>query len=303
MATPRGAGSRSRAQKARSASQAPHGQAAPPPAYQHPPVAEVAIGVYFQPLTGLKSVHIGGLAKVWAKRFPQVDDQPPLAPVPVEAPLSTPMVLPPFQIQFGGQLPSPRVVFQSAAGERQLQIQRDRIVCNWRLVADTDPYPHYHVLREEFAQIFREFGAFASRNNVGLAKPLQTEVTYVNPVPLNSLGGRADLSSLLVPWSGERADDFLPEAEETRVAVRFPIKVQDAWRGSLYVNALPASSVSATDQRTLILLQVFARTRVTSDGAEAVMEAMDLGHDWAVRGFASLTELRVQTEIWRRSDA
>lgn len=259
--------------------------------------------MYFQPLAGLKSVHIGGLAKVWAKRFPQVDDQPPLPGVPVETPLSTRMVLPPFQIQFGARVPPSRVVFQSASGERQLQVQRDRIVCNWRRVADTDPYPHYHVLRGEFAQIFREFGAFASSNNVGPVKPLQTEVTYINPVPLNSLGGKADLSSLLVPWSGVRADDFLPEAEETRVAVRFPIKLQDAWRGSLYVNALPASSVSAVDQRNLILLQVFARTTVTSDGAVAVMDAMDLGHDWVVRGFASLTELRVQREIWRRSDA
>lgn len=240
---------------------------------------------------------------MWAKRFPKVDDQPPLPAVPVEAPLSTRTVLPPFQIQLGAQLPLSRVVFESAAGERQLQVQRDRIVCNWRRVADTDPYPHYRVLREEFARILGEFGAFASSNGVGLVKPLQTEVTYINPVPLNSLGEKADLSSLLIPWSGKRADDFLPEAEETRVAMRFPIKLQDAWRGSLYVNALPARSVSAADQRSLILLQVFARTTVTGDGAEAVMEAMDLGHSWVVRGFASLTDLRVQRTIWRRSDA
>ena len=48
------------------------------PDFNDPPVAEVVLGLQFNPLTKFRSVHIGALWEHFRDNFPKVSEHPPL---------------------------------------------------------------------------------------------------------------------------------------------------------------------------------------------------------------------------------
>ena len=76
------------------------------PAFDFPPVEEVAIGAHFRVLDSLKTVQLGDLAHTWSRDYPSVEEWAPLPPIPDELSPSS-FAQPPFQIDTSGRGPMP----------------------------------------------------------------------------------------------------------------------------------------------------------------------------------------------------
>jgi uncharacterized protein (TIGR04255 family) len=268
----------------------------PTPAFDAPPVEEVALAAHFKPIGGLKVIDYAVLADQWAADYPIVEEVPPAGPVPDEM---TPGI-PQIEIQMGSP-PAPRYWFRNESGSKLIQVQRDRLVHNWRRVSGED-YPHYSDLRPLFERALSQLEDFSVTKGAGPLKVNQCEVTYVNPIsikaPLRSVN---HLEDLFAPWSGSFSDDFLAQPEGASVAMRFPIPGPDgATLGYLSVSVNPVIRPEVSEH--LFLLQLVARGRPETSDISGVMEFLDKGHEWIVRGFASVTTPQMHLE-WRRSDA
>ena len=242
------------------------------------------MGVYFGPHIPLPTVTLGLLGQRWRERLPVVQDQPPLPPI---VPESFDQFAPSFSFQMGPSVP--RVWFSTASGDHLVQLQGDRLVHNWRKVAEREPYPHYSSLRPMFEDDLQDFFAFLMEQGLDPFSITQCEATYVNPINLEDVPGNS-LQGLLSVVDGQMTTPFLPEAEDMSFRARFRIPGPTGKPvGRLYMHADPTLKIVGTEQVPVILLQLVARGIPWESGIEGALDFLDLGHDWIIRGFESIT--------------
>ncbi len=123
------------------------------PHFAHPPVVEVACGVQFE---GLEQLANSELWSIRGCRFrglrstPQTEDHPPLARVRLDASAT-------FGPQWSSLPPLRRVFFISPPGNFLIQLQPNRLLHNWRKVADGDEYPRFDAAFEKFIWTWEQF--------------------------------------------------------------------------------------------------------------------------------------------------
>lgn len=260
------------------------------PRFREPPVAEVALAVQFDPVPGLLAVELGRIRSVFQEKFPEVRQQPPLPPMASGTGAMT------IKLQMLDAPELPRTWFLSADESRLVQFQPDRLGVNWRRRSD-EPYPHYESIRPMFADAWNDLvGALADLGH-DVPAPTACEVLYLNPIESGEDRGWTDfgqLGNVLSVWSGGSSDAFLPDPKEVRLAARYAMPDEI---GTLELDANPARRRS--DGRPTLMLQLRAVGRPTGPGLDGVLNFMDLGHDWIIRGFASATT-SLMHEHWGR---
>src|SRR6266404_4193986 len=110
------------------------------PSFTNPPVNEVICGVTFKPLPKLLAPHLGILWSKFRTEYPTCLEAEPLLPV-VETFDGGEAGAPDFSMQY-----LPRVWFVSRDQSAIIQVQRDRLLHNWRKMRSTDEYPRYTVV-------------------------------------------------------------------------------------------------------------------------------------------------------------
>lgn len=227
-----------------------------------------------------------------------------------------------LRIELVQDVPHPRLWFLTDDGGELVQFQRDRLVHNWRRMtsgavvsttgqgtpasahAPEELYPHYENLRPAFERDLHDLASFLDDQGLPPLRPVQCELTYMNPIPAEDLGPNAPLSALIGTWTDRYSDDFLPPAEQVAFRARYQITDGGgAWAGRLHVSAEPMLRQEEVKEapEEVVMLQLFARGRPLGDGIEGILAFLDLGHDWIVNGFASITT-RGMHERWGRSD-
>src|SRR4029077_19257212 len=105
--------------------------------FENPPINEVAIGLFFQPVAGLRAEHVGAFWGKIREEFPISGQHPPLI-LPGTPSLS--------QLALSNEVfPLPRFWFISTDQTGLVQLQRDAFFFNWRR-RESD-YPRFkHVL-------------------------------------------------------------------------------------------------------------------------------------------------------------
>jgi uncharacterized protein (TIGR04255 family) len=197
-----------------------------------------------------------------------------------------------------------RVWYLTETGDQLVQVQPDRLVHNWRRTSLEEPYPRYETLRPAFAAEAELLLEFLSEAGLPAPHIAQAEVTYINPIPMSTLGQPPDLGRVLAPWSGVYSDGFLPLAEDVGFNVRYRIPDSSSGQpvGRLNVVGNPALQPGApgAEPEEVFMLQLFARGGpLGSGGLDGAIAFLDLGHDWVVRGFTSLTTEVMHAE-WGR---
>jgi uncharacterized protein (TIGR04255 family) len=272
------------------------------PAFERPPVSEVALAVHFDPPLPLTSVTIARLWERWKDNFPNLEEYPELPPIMDELASDSARASIQFRVlDAASAAPIPRFWFLNKTGSELIQVQRDRLVHNWRRLDSDSPYPHYDVLRPAFKEELEDFARFLEESKIGPLNAFQCEITYVNALPVDdALPRLGELERVLAPWSGHFSDDFLSTPESVSVALRFPVVDGTGSKvGRLHISAQPVES--AADGSLAVLLQLVARGRPDDGTFEGALRFLDLGHEWIVRGFASITS-REMHELWGRED-
>jgi uncharacterized protein (TIGR04255 family) len=257
--------------------------------FGRPPVSEVVLGVQFsEPVVDLDVLATFVLRT--RGELPGREQHDPLATVE-ETFAATPA---PRRIQLrvvpGFVLP--RAWFISADDSQLVQLQADRFVFNWRRMRPHDRYPRYAKLRPVFERhlaTLRSCLVEAGRppGAVNLA-----EVTYINELswPDAPNDQHPPLSRALQVVGDVSGEGFLPQAEDTTFHTRFRIpdpQTDETPAGRLYVSAEPA--LRSADLVPIYLLKMTAHIVMPMPDDSAMIRALDLGREWAVRAFDQVT--------------
>ena len=265
------------------------------PDFEAPPVVETALGVEFVPLARWSIPHYGLLWEKIRGDYPNFAIQPPLGSQ-VEKFGSEARVVPPsFQV-VPVSAPEVRCWFTEPSQSRLLQVQPDRFIHNWRKPkVEGARYPHYEKIRPIFEREWGRFGEFLRGESLGEPEVVQCEVTYVNHldrgVGWESFG---DLGNVVRFWT-DASTQFLPRAEAMILNVSYVIPSN---KGRLHVALQPA--FRPDDAKEVLQLTLTARGRPVSSRTQDVLDWLDLGHEWVVRGFADFTTDAMH-RLWRRT--
>jgi uncharacterized protein (TIGR04255 family) len=250
----------------------------------------------FETLDRLSNFHLVEFGRSLKPMFPFVEEQPPLAPVREDlrrGPISPPQP----EVQLVQGIAVPRYVFIDFDKTRLIQIQQDRFVHNWRRLAE-ETYPRYRTIRAAFLRRIRSFRRFLTKQGIGDILANQCELTYVNPIPPGAWERHGQLDRVFTTWRNQYSDEFLSEPQDVRFLERHLIEGEAGEpMGRLLISGDPVYHIPSGEPR--LLLQLIARGTPKGVSMEDVMAFFDLGHEWIVRGFTSITTTHMH-ELWGR---
>jgi len=263
------------------------------PDFDSPPVREVVCGITFKSLDGLSAPYLGLWWQGMRDAYPKCVEQPPLAQVIERYDRSRQR----DQVEVFNVPPLPRLWFLSSDETRVLQVQRDRLLHNWKKVEANNEYPRYPRVLKMFRDALTSFESFLCAEKLGAIEPLQYELTYVNHIKLerqwSSLGG---IGALLPDFSWrDAAVRFLPSLETVSLRMSFALPERG---GRLHISAQNATQVS--DQQEIVVLDLTVRGMPLDKSRESMWQWFDLAREWIVRGFVDLTSTQAQVEVWRK---
>lgn len=275
------------------------GTGSPLPDFNNPPVVEVALSVQFDPLPDLRTPQLGLLWQEFRDAFPVTQEHAPLEPITERFDLPRTRSDP--RIDFRESPPLPRCWFLNAAETELIQVQPDRFVHNWRKAGTGEAYPRYGHIRGAFEEELRRFDAFIARERLGKLAPNQCEITYVNHIVAGNVWRtHGELDKVLTVFHRSFSDPFLDSPEDAGLRLRFIIP-DESGKPSGRLHVALDSGFRNSDASPLFVLKLTARGQPRDPTILGVLQWLDLGREWVVRGFASVTTPGMHKE-WDRQD-
>ena len=265
------------------------------PRFGKPPVIETVLGVHFRPSERFTSAHQALLwGRYFRSRFPKVEERTPVDEVREQ--FGDERLTPPAaRWQVMDRPPAPRLWAASEDGQHVIQVQRDALFANWTKTGDSVAYRPYEEKRQEFSQQLSQVEEFFREEEIGEFRPTSWIVNYINHIGYGGFGelGTAVAKTLTV-WTNELSDDWLPGTDKISLDFAFPMPDN---AGRLNVNLKPVVVLSTKEHA--LRLDLTARGTLKEADVASALAAIDLGHEWIVRGFASLTRPEMH-RLWER---
>jgi len=268
----------------------------PLPTFRKPPVVETVLGIHFRTRERFTSAHQGLLwERYFRYRFPRLEEKPPVQELQERFGEERLLEMRGVRWQVMDRPDSPRLWAADESGEHVIQIQRDALFANWKKTTEDSNYRSFAERREEFSRQLASVGQFAEEEGLGGLMPTSWVVTYINDIeyegPVNV--GPA-VAQVFTCWSTHTSDNWLPPPDRVVVDVTFALPDNV---GRLHVTATPV--VRLQDKKEMLRLDLTARGQCRSRDSASALEGIDLGHEWVVRGFASLTRPEMH-RAWER---
>lgn len=260
------------------------------PKFDSPPLIETILGVEFEPLWAFEIPYFGLFWSRIRENYPNSLVQPPL-----DSSIET----------FGAsqrvinlkweRTPDVRCWFSDLTTTWLIQIQKTRFINNWRATGkDKTSYPHYEKVRQRFLDEWLNFNNFLEEEKIGQPPILQCEIAYVNHIETEpQLSNLHEIFPSLEPV--KKVSDFLsqPEAIVTNFVYVIPEN-----RGRLYLEMQPV--FRHADLREVLQLRLTAKVLPKSSNNDDMIEAFDIGREWAVRSFTDFTSEEMHKHWQRR---
>lgn len=249
------------------------------PNFREPPVVEVAIGVQFDTLENFYIPHVGLLwDRLDRRRFPTCEELGPIF-TPSE---KEPMVV------FEDKPPMPRIWFVSADKDMIVQFQRDRFNYNWRKhTADSildKTYPRYGCVKKEFYSSIEKLEACLSELKIEPINPQRLEVSYINIIPLEKIGGVNNIGKILKDINWQAGHKILPDPHKIGASWQFRISEISALL-DLRVNTM---TLSLTGQEVL-RVELTVRGQAPYKNIRECEPWLDQARSAIVKGFVDIT--------------
>lgn len=267
-------------------------QGNPIPSFRRPPIAEAVWSVQFAEMTWMLSPHTGVFWDSIKSRFPLCQEHPPIAHV-IEA--SDLFNVPPNQIEFRS-LPTARQWFLSNSGNDIVQLQRDRLCCNWRKVNAQDVYPRFSYMKEQFGLSWDAFTRFVRDSGQSLPVVDQCEMTYTNIIDQGQGWSSISQIGIVIPtmvWSGNGS--FLPSPKTLMARLTFDIPSLNGRLHAVVRHVIKRESPA----NEALMLELTARglpTRIDKVGLESWFAS---AREAIVRGFTDFTS-EAMHRLWER---
>jgi uncharacterized protein (TIGR04255 family) len=266
------------------------------PDFDNPPVIETVLGVQFTPLPKFNVPHYGLYWEKIKKAYNRFEVHPPIVSAiedpGSDAPLKKGQVF--IDLATG---PNFRCWFIDESRNNLIQVQRDRFILNWRKARGDETYPHYENIRPKFEQEWLRFCEILVAEGIGTPEVNQCEVTYVNHIEFdNDLTGCDELKRFVASWSGTSSGEFLPKVDKVSLNTTYAMREK---KGRLRISMQPV--IRSQDAMEILQLDVSATGRPTSSKTHDILEWLDLGREWVVKGFADFTTPEMHKK-WRRKN-
>lgn len=269
----------------------------PLPSFCRPPLSEVVLALQFENLDRLDVRHLGRIAKAFESKFPGFSVLPPIEPA-VER-FDRHRAAARLSVQVLDAPIFPRIWLTSDGGEELVQIQRDRLMHNWRQTSNRSEYPRYSSVRDAFAWDWSTLEDSVQELGIGQLLPTQCEVSYVNRIPAGTReGGFADPSRIF----GFISSSLALHGQANYEAMTFSstgVSTGVDQAGGVLMGRLITEIGSAVDNEALFYgFTLTLRGAPAQRTKEGVLQFFDFAHERIVRGFAALTtpEMHIQWE-------
>lgn len=262
------------------------------PSFDRPPVVETVLAVQFEPLTRVKVAHLGLLWNIYRESFPNATEHVPLEHEIEEFP-ADPARRDEVRVMSGDTFPVPRLSFRNDSGNEMIQVQHDRFAKNWRKTSNDEVYPRYQqTIRPQFDRDYERFVKFLDELELGTPIINQCEVVYVNHIVSgDEWQSHSDINKVITFWKNPSwPTDSL---EDCGLLSRFIIRdLHENPVGRLIVEIQPA--LRNSDKRPMYIICLTARG-IVGNG----LDFLDLGREWIVRTFESITTSEMH-RTWKR---
>lgn len=264
----------------------------PLPDFEKPPVIEVVCGVQFQQLKDLTTPHFGLLWERFKPEYSSCKEVNPLTPT-IEKFGESPKV----SFEITEVPPLPRIWFLNKEDTGIIQIQQDRFLHNWRKNLPEEEYPRYPYVIGKFKDHYSVFLSYLNENEIGPPKLNQLELTYVNHIP-QGMGWEklSDLGNVFqdFSWDGDRKQ-FLPEVSDINFRTTFDLPNEE---GRLHVKIV--KGFIGDNKLPILRLDLTVRGLTMEGSDQEIWSWFDQARKWIVRGFADVTNEKIQNSVWGR---
>lgn len=268
----------------------------PLPRFLKPPVVETVLGVYFRPLEKFSSAEQGIFwDRFFRTKFPKLEERPPTEELRER--FGEERLAPTANIQWRvtHQPDAPRLWATSGNGQHVVQIQRNGFLANWQKANEDVAYKSFEERRQEFGHQLVQLNDFLREQNIGRIEPTSWIVTYINHIDYEGLDNVGPaVNRALTVWTNQFSDSWLANPDKLVLDFAFPMPDH---AGRLNVNVAPVYTKKSKQHK--LRLDLTARGKLESKDVESLLQSIDLGHEWVVRGFASLTRPEMH-ELWER---
>jgi uncharacterized protein (TIGR04255 family) len=266
------------------------------PRFRKPPVVETVLGLFFRPSEKFSSAQLGIVwDRYFREQFPKLEERPPAEEVPEQFGEASLMGSPMVRWQVMDRPDTPRFWAESENGQHVIQIQKNAFFSNWLKTAGDVTYHPYPERRKEFDKQMAQLEEYFQEQKIGRIEPTSWNVTYVNQIDykgMDHLG--SEVAKKLTVWTNQFSDGFLHQPDKLTLGFAFPMPDNT---GRLNVNLTPV--VLPKDRRQMLRLDLTARGPLKTKDLASALIAIDMGHEWVVRGFASLTHPEMH-QVWER---
>src|SRR5205823_7092312 len=181
-----------------------------------------------------------------------------------------------------------------------VQVQRDRLIHNWRSRRPEDQYPRYEALRAKFESEIIKFEEFISESKLGIILINQCEVSYINVIgPDSDYDSTTNIDKIFTTWTEAYSDKYLSHSERSLFSASFLMQdtAESPPDGRLHVSVVP--SLRTHDQAPVLRFSLTARGKPRDESVSAALDWIDKGRETVVRGFASITTKEMH-KVWGR---
>ena len=280
------------------------GQWQPPSiSYDAPPLVEVAVSVQFDPPKGLNQAHLGAFWVTQRVSLPHVRAVPPIGTTNESFGDQGGWLPPALQLALTNE-PECRLQMTSSDDQWMCQVQRNRIVVNWR--KRREQYPRFSAAWRRFQELWQAWQAFLADSALEPLTAQLWELTYVNRIPKDNLWTSPSDWPNVFPglWGGDFATVDGANLQG--------FQGQWVWQSEnpvarLYVEPRPGRSAEQPHEEVL-LLTLTARgpiapsnTENPPTGDDAVEFGINCGHSLIVTTFDRIGSDNAKN-VWRRHD-
>lgn len=248
---------------------------------KHPPVNEVAISVYFNPiLVGFRNEHVGRFWEKIKDAFPTVKQQIPAYLAPHFDP-----------DEFA---PVPRYWFISGDEVSLIQVQKNAFMFNWRRRQDND-YPRYTGIKPEFDKYYALFSEFI-KADVGISDLAigACELTYINSIESCEFWKDSRDTPKVIP-SFAYVDIGIDLTEPPQINCTHLYKVADDLQLKVNINAVQQAQENSP--RTLIF-EIKASNHQEGIAGPLPEKWFQRAHDAILACFLKVTSKDIQERYW-----
>ena len=251
------------------------------PDYQNPPLNEVVLGVQFAPAQGYQQIRAGEVWELYRANFPFVEEQPPLPPA-FET-FGLPFQGNPLNFGFITGAKHDRFWFLSQNRDEVIQFQQDRLLHNWRKVANANnSYPRFEKIIASFEAELRCLEKYFDGLSTQNIKCNQAEIAYTNHIQLDREGAPSKAGDWLrfLNFGEVEPDDITMVARRTLRGSA----------GAPYGRIICEVNTALNPQgRRMLVLALTVRGAPSESSISSALEFLTRGRDVIIEEFTSIT--------------